>query len=252
MKLKDKVSIITGAGRGIGRAIALGFAKEGARTVLVSRTEKELNEVANEVEKLGSECLVVNTDVSVPQEIDRLVEKTLAEYGTIDVLVNNAAKSIIKPIVDCTLEDWDSVINTNLRGLWYLTKVVSKTMIEKKSGKIINIASITGVVGFPDQSIYAAAKGGVVNLTRELGIELAPYGINVNVICPGITDTPLVRSLGFSPEEKENIESLLKDIPANRIARPEDIARPVVFLASDDANYVCGAILMVDGGWTAH
>jgi len=250
MKLKGKVSIITGAGRGIGRAIAISFAREGARTVLVSRTEEELNEVCNEITQMGSKCLVIKADISIPKEIDILVEKTLAEYGTIDVLVNNAAASIIKPLIECTLEDWDNVHNTNLRGLWYLTKTVAENMIEKKSGKIINIASVTGVVGFPDQSIYAAAKGGVVNMTRELGIELAPYGINVNAICPGATDTKALRSV-ISLDKKENVELLMKNIPINKISEPEDIAGPALFLASDDANYICGAILMVDGGWTA-
>ena len=250
-KLEDKVSIVTGAGRGIGEAIALRYGIEGSKVVVVDIEDSGMN-VSKEIIKNGGASIFVKADLSKSADIDKLEQKVLDEYGTIDILVNNAGVAVKKPIIECTLEDWDYVHNLDMRGLWYLTRAAVKTMIKKRSGKIINIASITGVVGYVDQSIYAAAKGGVVNLTRQLGIELAPHGINVNAICPGITDTPIYESFNFSLKKKENAEGFLKDIPINRIGKSEDMAGAALFLASSDSDYVVGAILMVDGGWVAH
>ncbi|MCL5069919.1 MAG: 3-oxoacyl-ACP reductase FabG [Actinobacteria bacterium] len=250
-RLEGKVSIVTGAGRGIGEAIALRYGIEGSKVVIVDIEDSGMD-VSKEIIKNGGVSIFIKADLAKPADIDKLEQKVLDEYGTIDILVNNAGVAVKKPITECTLEDWDFVHNLDMRGLWYLTRAVTKTMIKKRSGKIINIASITGVVGYVDQSIYAAAKGGVVNLTRELGIELAPHGINVNAICPGITDTPIYESFNFSLKKKENAEGFLKDIPINRIGNPEDIAGAALFLASGDSDYVVGAILMVDGGWVAH
>jgi len=251
MRLKNKVSIITGAGRGIGEAIAIRYATEGSRVVVVD-IEDSGSSVTEKILKNGGDSIFIKADLTVPQEIEKLAAKVLEKYGTVDILVNNAGVAVKKSILECTLEDWDFVLNLDLRGLWYLTREVAKTMIKNKSGKIINIASITGVVSFPDESIYASAKGGVVNMTRELGCELAKYNINVNAIGPGIIETPIYELQNFSLKVKENAEGMLKEIPINKIGQPDDIAGPAVFLASDDSNYVCGAILMVDGGWTAH
>ena len=251
MKLKNKISIVTGAGRGIGEGIAIRYAQEGSKVVVVD-IEKQGEEVVKKIIKSGGDSLFVQADLSIPEDIENVVNKTLKKYGTIDILVNNAGVAVKKPIHECTLEDWDFVLGLDLKGLWYLTRQVSKTMVKNRSGKVINIASITGVVSFPDESIYAAAKGGVVNLTRELGCELAKYNINVNAIGPGIIETPIYELQNFSLKVKENAEGLLKEIPINRIGKPQDIAGPAVFLASEDSSYVCGAILMVDGGWTAH
>ena len=251
MKLKNKISIVTGAGRGIGEGIAIRYAQEGSKVVVVD-IERQGEEVVKKIIKSGGDALFVKADLSDSEDIENVVNKTLRKYGTIDILVNNAGVAVKKPIHDCTLKDWDFVLGLDLRGLWYLTREATRTMVKNKKGKVINIASITGVVSFPDESIYAAAKGGVVNMTRELGCELAKYNINVNAIGPGIIETPIYELQNFSLKVKENAEGLLREIPINRIGKPRDIAGPAVFLASDDSDYVCGAILMVDGGWTAH
>jgi len=164
---------------------------------------------------ISGKSLFVRTDITKSQEIDGLVEKTLTEYGTVDILANNAGVAVLKPIEECSLEEWDRVHNVDLRGLWYLTRAVVKTMKEKRYGKIINIGSTTGVVSFQNQFVYAAAKGGVVNLARELGCELAPYNIDANAICPGIIETPIYGIIGVSMKVKENAAGFLKEIPLN-------------------------------------
>jgi 3-oxoacyl-[acyl-carrier protein] reductase len=245
MKLKDKVAIITGAGQGIGKEIALAFAKEGAKVVVTDITGKE-KEVAKEIKKMGREAIEVKVDVSKMEDAKRMAEEALKAFGRIDILVNNAGIYPFKPFVEMTESDWDKVINVNLKGAFNCTKAVVETMIKQKYGKIINITSIAGtVVGFPQLTHYCASKAGITGFTRALALELAPYGINVNAIAPGPIETPGTQTLG-----KEAYENFKKAIPIGRWGKPEDIASLAVFLASDESSNITGQVIVSDGGYT--
>ena len=246
--IHGKVAIVTGSARGIGAGIAKRFGKEGAKVICLDRNPAD--ETVAEIKKNGGEAMAVRCDISKMDSIDAAVKEVLKEYGTIDILVNSAGLSKMASITDATEQDWDYVNNVTLKGTWMMIKGVAPTMKANQYGKIINIASISGCVAFVDQSIYCAAKGGVVNMTRELGVELAPFKINVNAICPSVVDTPLFVDIK-SPLEGKFLQECIDGHPIGRISTPEDIAGPAVFLASDDASFICGHILMVDGGWTA-
>jgi 3-oxoacyl-[acyl-carrier protein] reductase len=245
MKLKDKVAIITGAGQGIGKEIALTFAREGAKVVVTDITGKE-KEVAEEIERMGGEAIALKVDVSKMEDAKKMAEEALKAFGRIDILVNNAGIYPSKPFVEMTESDWDKVINVNLKGTFNCTKAVVETMIKQKYGKIINITSIAGtVVGFPQLTHYCASKAGITGFTRALALELAPYGINVNAIAPGPIETPGTQALG-----KEAYENFKKLIPIGRWGKPEDIANLAVFLASDESSNITGQVIVSDGGYT--
>ena len=246
--IKGKVAVVTGSARGIGAGIAARFGREGAKVVCVDRNPAD--ETVAHIKDNGGEAIAVRCDISKLESIESAVKEILNVYGTIDILVNSAGLSKMASITDATEADWDYVNNVTLKGTWMMIKSVAPTMKANEKGKIINIASISGCVAFVDQSIYCAAKGGVVNMTRELGVELAPFGINVNAICPSVVDTPLFIDIN-SPWEGKFLQECIEGHPIGRISTPDDIAGPAVFLASDDASFICGRILMVDGGWTA-
>ena len=247
MKLKDKIAIVTGAARGIGQAIALRLAKEGASVVAVDRNESD---TVVKIKKDGGEAIFIKTDLTKKENIKNMVKDTLDKYRTIDILVNNACLTVAKPITEATEDDWNVVHDMGLKGTWLVTQAIVPTMMKNKSGKIVNIGSLAGIRAFANQSIYCAIKGGVVNMTRELAIELAPYGINVNVINPGVIDTPLFVDQG-NPLQGEFLANIIKQIPIGRVGQPDDIAGVAAFLASPDSDYMTGALLSVDGGWSA-
>ena len=250
MKLKDKVAIVTGAASsmGMGRAFALAFAREGADVVVCDIKHEGVNERAREIEQLGRKALALKTDVSKSSDVSHLIETTVKTFGKIDILVNNAGmrEEPAKPIQDITEEEWDAIHGVNLKGMFLCIKYTVPHMIKQKYGKIINIASIFGQVAFPHYGAYCAAKGGVINLTRTLALELAPHKINVNAIGPGVIETELSKT---TLEDPEVMKIILPLIPFGRVGQPEDIAAVAVFLASDESEYVNGHTIFSDGGW---
>lgn len=250
-RLTGRVAIITGGARGIGKGIALRYGLEGANIVIADLKEKEAAITIKEIEKKGSRAIFIETDVSDNNSIENMVEGALNSFGKIDILVNNAGISLMRKITEASEADWDKLNSVNLKGVWLCTKAAASHMIETGYGKIINISSISGLVGYKWESIYCSTKGGVINMTRELAVELAPDGIYVNCICPGIIKTPLYEDINFPLDDKDNLEHTLKAIPMKKIGEPGDIAGAAFFFASEDSSFVTGQILAVDGGYTS-
>ncbi|MHC1567796.1 MAG: SDR family NAD(P)-dependent oxidoreductase [Candidatus Syntropharchaeia archaeon] len=250
MKLKDKVAIVTGAGRGIGRAIALKLAEEGADVVVSDIREKEASEVVKEIEKMGRKAMVSVTDVTNGDQVREMIKKTLDEFGKIDILVNNAGWDKIMLFKDTNEEFWDKIIAINYKGVLNTCKAVIEHMMEREYGKIINIASDAGRVGSLGEAVYSGAKGAVIAFTKTLAREMARYSVNVNCVCPGPTETPLVEELMEEKLGGKILGSMEKVVPLGRMAKPEEIAGPVAFLASDEAAFITGQTLSVSGGLT--
>jgi len=250
MKLQNKVALITGSGRGIGRTIALKFADEGASIVVNSVHPENSEAVKKEIESRGGKAISVPCDVSRKESVDGLFEAVKREYGGIDVLVNNAGINIVKPAMEMTEADWDSVFSINLKSIFLCSKAAAGLMIPKKSGRIINISSIVGINPFPNRAPYATSKAGVIMLTRELAIEWAKHNINVNAIAPGFILTDMLR--GRINEGAINGEAILKRVPMGRFGLVEDIAPSVLFLATEESSYITGQCITVDGGYTAY
>ncbi len=246
-KLENKTAIVTGAGSGIGRAIARRFAEEGARVVIAEIRPDTGKSAEEEIKKAGLKALFVQTDVSDSGDVKNMVEKTIREFGRVDVLVNNAGILVKKPILDMTEEDWDRVLDTNLKGAFLCIKHTVGHMVERKKGKIINIASMGAKIGLHDDCGYCASKGGIISLTTSLGIDLAPLGINVNAIGPGIIDTPMVNDV--ATQGKDFIKNGIAKTPRGVIGKPEDIAATALYLASDESDFVVGQTFFVDGGF---
>lgn len=246
--LTDKVVIVTGAGRGIGKAIAEACAQQGAHLALGSRTVAESAAVAETCRTMGRRAEAWPLDVRSIESIHGFVAQTLAAYGRIDVLVNNAGYNLPKPALDYTEEEYDTISDINLKGVFFMSTAVARTMIERKiAGSIITITSQVGVVGGPIRSIYSAAKAGAGNLCRVLAGEWATHNITVNGVAPTFTRTPLLEQAMQNPTFARNLER----VPMGRIAEPEEIAGAVVFLASPAARMITGQVLCVDGGFTA-
>lgn len=249
--LKGKVAIVTGASSGIGRASALILSSCGAKVTLASRRIEELQKLSLEIENQGSEALPIKTDVLNALEIENMVNETVKKWGKVDILLNNAGIAEFKPFLDMKEEDWDKTLDINLKGYFLCAQTTAKEMVKNKTGRIINIASIAmgGVgIGFPATTHYCASKGGIVAFTEALAVELAPYNILVNSISPGVIETEMTKQMLDDPQSKN---SLFSRIPLKRAGKPEEIASLVVFLASDKADYITGANLIVDGGWLA-
>lgn len=247
MKLKGKVAVVTGSGRGIGRAIALEFAREGAKVVTNAVHLDHAEDVANEIRRSGGEALAVVADVSKKREVESMVKKAIKKFGKVDILVNNAGIVHTDPLLKLTEKEWEYILDINLKGTFLCSQAVAREMIGKKvKGVIINIASIAGKVGFPQLAHYCASKGGVIELTKEMALELIPYGIRVNCIGPGAIETDMLKPI---TDDKATREGLLQAIPMGRFGQPREIATVAVFLASDDSSYIIGQTIFVDGGW---
>jgi len=247
--LEGKTAIVTGASRGIGKAIAKGFAQVGADLILVSRKSSVLEEVAKEIEEIGRKALPISADIGNPEEIQKVVDSTINFFPRIDILVNNAGISpILKKAEEVKLKEWEEILRVNLTGTFLFCQAVGKVMIQQGGGKIINMVSVGGVVGFPRQIAYCATKGGILQLTRVLAIEWARYNIEVNAIGPAYLETELTKGMR---ESKIISEDLLGKTPMRRFGKPEEIVGAAIYLASDASSYVTGQTLFVDGGWLA-
>jgi len=240
--LSNRVAIVTGSGRGIGRAIALKLAEVGA-TVVVNDIGEAAQGVAEEIRAMNRQSLAILADVSSSSDVARLMETTKDTYGKVDILVNNAGITRDQILVRMSDEDWDRVLNVNLRSVFLCSRAVLRQMIKQRWGRIISIASIVGVAGNPGQANYASAKAGIIGLTRTIAREVASRGITANVIAPGFIDTEMTQRL----EEKQRQE-LMRHIPLGYPGSPRDVAEAVAFLASEEARYITGQILNVDGG----
>jgi len=242
-QLENQIAVVTGAGRGIGRAIALKFASEGADIVCASRTAENSEKVAGEVRALGRKAWAVAVDVSDSVAVNAAAEKILKECGKVDILINNAGVTRDGLLMRMSDADWDAVLNTNLKGAFLFTKAFTRSFVKQRSGRIINVASVIGLIGNAGQANYAASKAGLIGFTQSVAKELGSRNITVNALAPGFIETDMTSSLG-----EEMKAALLKNIPLNSFGQPEDIANAALFLASPGARYVTGQVLTVDGG----
>jgi 3-oxoacyl-[acyl-carrier protein] reductase len=242
-QLSNQIAVVTGAGRGIGRAIALKFAAEGADVVCVSRTAENSEKVANEVRALGRKAWAHAVDVADAASVNAAAEKILVECGKVDILVNNAGVTRDGLLMRMPDADWDTVLNTNLKGAFLVTKAFSRAMLKARSGRIINVASVIGLMGNAGQCNYAASKAGLLGFTMSAAREFGSRGITVNAIAPGFIETDMTADL--KPELKE---ALVKQIPLGTLGQSEDIAHAALYLAAASGRYVTGQVLTVDGG----
>ncbi len=244
-QLANQVAVVTGAGRGIGRAIALKFAAEGAEVACVSRTAENSEKVAMEVRALGRKAWAYAVDVADAKAVEAAAEKILADTGRIDILVNNAGVTRDGLLMRMSEADWDTVLDTNLKGAFLFTKAFSRTLLKQRSGRVINITSVAGIMGNAGQANYAASKAGLIGFTKSLAREFAARSVTVNAVAPGFTVTDMTAVL------KEEIKAeVVKQIPMGAFGQPEDIAAAVAYLAGPGGRYVTGQVLAVDGGMT--
>jgi len=247
MRFGGQTAIVTGAGRGMGRAIARELAAEGANVVVAEVDEPSAKEVVDEIGHAGGRAHPIKVDISSVKEVQLLFKETVARFGTVDILINNAGIGIAKPLVDYTEADWDRQLGVNLKGMFFATQEAARIMIPKRQGKIVNFASTAAFVSSSTpETAYDISKGGVRQLTVSVAAELAPYNINVNAVAPGTIMTDLTLRV-LDTEEKMARASA--KIPLGRLGKPEDMVGPVLFLCSEAAGYVTGHVLVVDGGW---
>jgi glucose 1-dehydrogenase len=261
MKLDGKVALVTGSSQGIGQAIALRLAQDGAKVVINYRSHPEgAEETVKQVNALGGECHLaegycnddrgysIGADLGMVEDVRRLVTESIDHFGKLDILVNNAGIEKHAPFWEVTEKDFDAVLNVNLKGVFFATQAMVNHLLEtQRAGRIINISSVHEDLPFPNFAAYCASKGGLKMLTRDLSVELAPFGITINNVAPGAIETPINTKLLNDPEK---LNALLKNIPLNRLGQPQDVSGLVSFLASDDASYVTGTTFVVDGGLT--
>lgn len=249
-KLQGQVAIVTGGSAGIGRATAKLFAAEGARVVIAARRSEKIGSVAGEIVKEGGECIAVPADVAKRQQVERLVQATLARYGRIDILLNNAGVLPLPvALAEMAETEWDEVFTTNTKSIYYTVRSVWPAMVEQGGGVIVNTASVVAFRGTAGLAAYCATKAAIVMLTKSLALEGAPLGIRVNCVCPGFIDTPMNKWLGsLQPDQEVWLKDMLERIPLHRAGNPEEIARASLFLASTDSSYMTGQSVILDGG----
>jgi len=252
MEFQGKVVVVTGASKGIGKAAALAFAHEGARVAVADMDRPAGESVVQEIEALGREALFVQVDVSREDQVQAMVQNVLDRWGRLDVLVNNAGIYLQGDVTEASLEQWNRIMNVNLTGVFLCTKYAAQAMISGGGGVIVNVSSEAGLVGIPGQVAYNVSKAGVIGLTKSCAVDLARRGVRVNCVCPGTTDTPLVReAIQRAPDPAAARRHLEEVRPLNRLGTPEEIATAILLLASDRMAYATGAVLSVDGGYTA-
>ncbi|WP_302610161.1 3-oxoacyl-[acyl-carrier-protein] reductase [uncultured Mitsuokella sp.] len=244
MLLDGKAALVTGASRGIGRAIALRLASEGAKVAInFAGNQKAAEEVKSEIEANGGEAILVQANVADPADVEAMFAKVVEAFGTVDILVNNAGITRDGLLLRMKDEDFEAVIDTNLKGVFYCTKAAAKLMMKKRSGRIVNMSSVVGLIGNAGQTNYAASKAGVLGFSKSAAKELAARGITVNMVAPGFIDTDMTAVLADKVKE-----AMVKEIPLRRMGRPEDVANAVLFLVSDCSSYITGQVINVDGG----
>jgi NAD(P)-dependent dehydrogenase (short-subunit alcohol dehydrogenase family) len=252
MKLKGKVAVVTGGSIGIGAAIGRLFAHEGARVALISRNAATGEKTCQGIRSQGGDCKFYVADVSEADQVARVAAQILKDYPKVDILVNNAG--IWKPgrVVDMDEETWDSVLDTNLKGMFLVSKHFLPGMMERKAGVVINVSSVAGLVGSRDASAYAASKGGIINLTRSMALDFAPFNIRVNCLAPGMTDTAQGDTVvAFYKPDRDPTEEKRNWQPLRRVGTADDVAKAALYMASEDSEFMTGSIQVLDGGLTA-
>lgn len=246
--LQGEVAIVTGGSQGLGKEMAKALAQNGAMVVLASRNLEKLSAVAQEIRTAGGKAEAIQCDIAQSAKVQNLVRQVISSYSKIDILINNAGMNIPpKPLVDFSDEEWQRVIDTNLKGTYFCCKAVCPQMMKRKKGRVINIASIAGSVGFPGMGPYGAAKAGIIQLTKVLALEMAEYNITVNAIAPGFFDTPLRDNIR---NNKKVIDFTIERTPLRRCGLPQEITGLVALLSSQASSYITGQTIFVDGGWT--
>ncbi len=250
--MKDKVALVTGASSGIGRATAEAFAAKGARLVVAARRQEELDSLVAEIESRGGKAIAIRADVSVAADVERMVDHAITAFGRLDYAVNNAGiEGQLAGITELAEEEWDRVLGINLKGAFLCMKHEARTMLAAgNGGAIVNVGSVNSFLGFPTGSAYCTSKHGLVGLTTSVSAELAPQGIRVNIVCPGFVDTPMHRRLRRDIGDEIFDQGMLPRVHLRRAGSPEEIARAIVFLCSDEASYITGTTLTPDGGLT--
>lgn len=251
MKLEGKTALVAGGGRGIGRAISLALAREGAQVAVADILKENAEAVRAEIQGIGQKALALQVDLTKKAEVDQAVGETIARFGKLDILVNCAGWDRLEPFIESNEETWEKVIAINFKSVLHTTKAVLPHMISRGRGKIVNISSDASRVGSTWESVYAGAKAAVNAFSKTVAREVARHKINVNVVCPGLTDTPLLEAIrSQSPETGRLIEAVIKATPFRRVAQPEEIAEAVLFFASPSADFVTGQTLSISGGLT--
>ena len=251
IKLTGKVALVTGAGRGIGRAIALALAKEGADVAVNAAHLSSAEKTAEVIREIGRRTIAIEADVSKEDQVQEMIDRVINELGGVHILVNNAGVNPeIVPTLEQSLEKWDRIISVNLRGTYLCCHYAGEWMIAHKTGKIVNMSSMMGDKGIPMRTAYSPTKAGIVNMTQCLAVEWAKYNINVNCIAPGFIMTDLAK--GLIKEGRIDVEAYTRRTPLGRLPTPEDVAKAVIFLVSDEARNITGVNLPIDGGWTAY
>lgn len=247
--LSGKVALVTGGSKGIGLGMANGLGAYGAKVAIASRGEEDLKKAEDQLKAQGIEVKLYPFDVTQKEQIIDLVSEVVADFGSIDILINNAGTNIRKPLLEVAEEDWDTVLNTNLKGIFLTGQAVAKQMIKQRAGRIINISSVLSMLGMSQQTSYAASKGGINQITKVWAEELAPHGVTVNAIGPGYIRTPMTEEW---LADEERYQAIVEKTMLKRVGDLSDMVGPAVFLASDASAYVTGQIIYIDGGWTAH